>query len=95
MKTIFKKEVNLNNQSHVCHLLEINDKKVKMTYESYNATERFTVDIFDGYKWNHFLSIMDLGVKPETSSYVWSDNRRIQRAEELFTKAKLMTKKLI
>jgi hypothetical protein len=57
-----------------------------MTYESYNAVERFTGELFVGGKWEHTFSIMDLGVSPDRSMYVSSEMKREQRAESLIVK---------
>ena len=58
-----------------------------MTYESYNAAERFTIEIFDGYKWNFALSMLDLGVLDETTMYATMEKKRKERANTLFQKS--------
>lgn len=76
-------------------------KIVKFTYEAYNAVERFTVErftveIFDGHKWNHFLSMLDMGITPETSAYnIWNEIKRNQRANDLIKLAESMCEAII
>lgn len=71
-------------------------KIVKFTYEAYNAVERFTVEIFDGHKWNHFLSMLDMGITPETSAYnIWNEIKRNQRANDLIKLAESMCETII
>lgn len=71
-------------------------KVVKFTYEAYNATERCNTEVFDGTKWNHIFSIMDLGVMPIMSAYnIWDSKERELRANDLFKKSQNMISKII
>jgi hypothetical protein len=55
----------------------------KMTYECSNASERFKGELFVGNKWEHFFSMLDLGVVEEKSMYVREEIVRKQRCREL------------
>lgn len=100
MKTLFRNSTHTQSKSHDCLIAEIGNikngsKKVKITYEAYNAAERCNVEFFDGNKWNHILSILDMGVEPNTSAYnIWDGNKRKVRADELFKKAETMINKI-
>ena len=54
-----------------------------MTYECYNAVERFTGELFVGGKWEHFFSILDLGVTSDSSNYVRDEFVREKRSKQL------------
>jgi hypothetical protein len=101
MKQLFRNSTHTNSKSHDCLIAEIGNiknggKKVKITYEAYNAVERCNTEIFDGEKWNHIFCIMDLGVMPETSAYnIWDSAKRKLRADDLFKKAQIMITKII
>jgi hypothetical protein len=101
MKILTRNSIHKNEKSHDCLLLEIGNKgnggKIcKITYEAHNAVERCNAEIFDGTKWNHIFSIMDLGIMPESSAYnIWNSEKRKTRADELFKKAEIMLTKII
>lgn len=101
MKNLERNSTHKNERSHDCLLMEIGNKGnggkvVKFTYEAYNAVEKCNTEIFDGEKWNHIFSIMDLGVMPETSAYnIWDSAKRKLRADDLFKKAQTMITKII
>lgn len=61
----------------------IEGKKVKITYEAYNANEKLDCEIFDGEKLNHVLSIQDLGIEPNSSRYVHSEESRRIYSEKI------------
>lgn len=94
-----KKIVLINNKIHerersydMCIIMIVNeyaDKnvRVRLTYESYNAVERFNGETFDGIKWNNIFCLPDLGVLPDTSMYIRDSSRRIERVKELTEKA--------
>jgi len=89
MKQLFRNSTHTNRKSHDCLIVEIGNKKVKITYEAYNAVEKCNVNFFDGNKWNHIFSMLDMGVEPNTSAYnIWDEKKRKNRADELFKKAK-------
>jgi hypothetical protein len=76
--------------------MDIKGKKVKITYEAYNAVERCNVDFFDGEKWNHIFSMLDMGVQSDTSAYnIWDENKRKKRADDLFENAKKMSEAIL
>lgn len=88
MKQIFRNSTHSSGKSHDCLIAEIKGKKVKITYEAYNAQEKCKTEFFDGEKWNHILSMLDMGIQPETSAYnIWDENMRNKRADDLFIKA--------
>jgi hypothetical protein len=101
MKKLFRNSTHTSAKSHDCLIGEIGNiknggKKVKITYEAYNAIERCNTEFFDGDKWNHILSMLDMGVEPNTSAYnIWDENKRKSRADELFKKAETMCSSII
>jgi len=96
MKQLFRNSTHTNSKSHDCLIAEIGNienggKKVKITYEAYNAVERCNTEFFDGDKWNHILSMLDMGIEPNTSAYnIWDEKKRKSRADELIKKAETM-----
>lgn len=101
MTILYRSDIHINEKSHDCLIAEIGNiknggKKVKMTYEAYNAVEKCTIECFDGYKWNSILSMLDLGEKPETRAYItWGNDKRRKRANDLFKKAETICKLII
>ena len=83
MKTLYESRVHDQNKSHDVIVVQENDVKMKMTYECYNAQERFTGDLFVGGKWEHFFSTLDLGIESNKSNYVKSEEFRKTRSTEL------------
>jgi hypothetical protein len=91
VKQIYRSEHHKKEKSHDVCIVQQSDVvrgvKLKMTYESYNAVERFTGELYVGGKWEHLFSMLDLGVEPERSSYnIWNDAKRLKRAEDLIAK---------
>ena len=85
MKLIIRNSIHRNSKSHDCLIAEIKGKKVKITYEAYNAVEKCNIDFFDGDKWNHIFSMLDMGIEQESSAYnIWDDMKRKKRADDLF-----------
>lgn len=101
MKVLFRNSTHIDSKSHDCLIGQIGNKgnggrTVKFTYEAYNAVERFTVEIFDGHKWNHFLSMLDLGIQLEASAYnIWDEIKRKRRANDLIKLAESMCEAII
>jgi hypothetical protein len=60
--------------------------KLKMTYECYNANERFVGEHYVGGKLEHIFSMEDLGVTPDRTNYVCDSSKRLSRAEDLIQK---------
>lgn len=88
MKTIIRNSIHKAERSHDCLIAEIKGKKVKFTYEAFNAVERCTTEFFDGDKWNIILGMWDMGFEPNKSAYITFDvNERKKRADELFSTA--------
>lgn len=90
-KQIYRSGLNLNEKAHDVVIFQdtekVNGVKVKMTYESYNAVERFTGETWVGGKWEHTFTMLDLGVEPERSSYsIWDSKKKLMRAEDLISK---------
>ena len=61
-------------------------EQLKMTYECYNAVERFTGERLVNGKWEFNFSMLDLGVTPDRSNYVCDSSKRLARAESLIEK---------
>ena len=96
MKQLFRNSIHTQSKSHDCLIAEIKGKKIKVTYEAYNAVERCNTEFFDGDKWNHILSMLDMGIEPNTSAYnVWDENKRKNRADELFKKAETLCNSIL
>lgn len=84
-KIIYSVSSHLRDQSHEVRIIENENKvKLKMTYESYNAVERFTGEQFSNGKWEHTFSMMDLGIVPDRSMFVCNEGKREDRSEKLF-----------
>ncbi len=89
---IYRSKLHENNKSHDVLIIKTkvtqsrNPKTIKMTYESYYASERFSGEIWDGTKWEHFFSMIDLGVLPQGDYYVKNASNRVSRCEELQSK---------
>jgi hypothetical protein len=91
MKTIIRNSTHKDSKSYDCLIGEIKGKKVKITYEAYNAVEKCNTEFFDGNKWNHILNMLDIGVEQENSAYnIWNEVKRKQRADDLFRLSELM-----
>lgn len=101
MKKLFRNSTHTKNKSHDCFVAEIGNmgnggKKVKMTYEAYNAVEKCNVEFFDGNQWHHIFSMLDMGVQQEASAYnIWDEAKRLKRANELFGIAETLCTKLL
>lgn len=92
-KELYRSKVHKKERSHDVIILkpivpgEHSQTKCKMTYESYNAAEKFVGETWVGGKWEHTFSMLDLGVEPERSSYnIWDENKRLKRCEDLIKK---------
>ncbi len=91
METIYESKVHVDSKSHDVFIVKkrINDERgvrlvtLKMTYECYNAVERFTGELLVMDKWEHFFSMLDLGVLPDSSRYVRHESIRLKKSKEL------------
>ena len=84
MKELLRSEIHIQDKSYEMLIVKLdNNKLVKMTYECYNAVERFTGEIFDGNKWNHLFSMFDLGELDDRSNYVRNSSIRQKRCGDL------------
>jgi len=95
MKKLFRNSTHNDRLSHDCLVVELNGKKVKLTYTSENASEGLSVQVFDGYKFNYILSMLDMGITPNNSSYIWNEQKRKNRADELFKVAEKLCKSIL
>lgn len=90
VKELYRSKLHKREKSHDVCIVQDQSKvrgvKLKMTYECYNALERFTGEQWVGGKWEHTFSILDLGVSVESSMYVSDDSVRLKRTEELIKK---------
>jgi hypothetical protein len=90
IKELYRSKLHKRDKSHdVCIIQDqskVSGVKLKMTYECYNANERFTGEQWVGGKWEHTFSMLDLGVEPERTSYIWDENKRLKRCEDLIKK---------
>jgi hypothetical protein len=90
VKELYRSKLHKRDKSHdVCIIqnnMSVNGSKLKMTYECYNAVERFTGERFVGGVWEHSFSMLDLGVWVDSSMYVSDDSVRLKRTEELIKK---------
>lgn len=85
-KVIYESKIHVRDKSHDVLVIQepkVNGVKLKMTYECYNANERFTGELFVGGKWEHFFSILDLGVTSDSSNYVRDEFVREKRSKQL------------
>jgi hypothetical protein len=85
-KVIYESKIHIRDKSHDVLVIQepkVNGVKLKMTYECYNAVERFTGELFVGGKWEHFFSILDLGVTSDSSNYVRDEFVREKRSKQL------------
>lgn len=85
-KTIYESKIHTRDNSHDVLVIQdtrVNGVKLKMTYECYNAIERFTGDLFSNGRWEHFFCLMDLGITPDSSNYVRSEMFRQDRCQVL------------
>lgn len=83
MKTIFENKTHTRDISHEIKIVFDGTYKMKMTYECYNAAERFTGDLFINGKWEHFFSTLDLGIIADKTNYVRSESHRENRCKDL------------
>jgi hypothetical protein len=90
VKELYRSKIHKREKSHDVCIIQDQSKvkgvKLKMTYECYNALERFTGEQWNGGKWEHTFSMLDLGVSEERTNYVSDDSVRLKRTEELIKK---------
>lgn len=89
VKELYRSKHHISNNSHDVIIIQeskVNGIKLKMTYEAYNAAERFTGEQYVGGKWEHLFSMLDLGISPNTSIYVHNETTREKKTEELIKK---------
>lgn len=85
-KVIYESKIHTETKSHDVLVIQepkVNGVKLKMTYECYNAVERFTGELFVGGKWEHFFSLMDLGISPDNSMYIRDGYTRGRQCKNL------------
>ncbi len=86
-ETLIHNTIHEDGRSHDMCVIRFNNTKVRLTYETYNAVERFNGETFDGVKWNNIFTMPDLGVLPDNSFYVRNQSNRIERVKNLTEKA--------
>lgn len=85
MKTILRNKRHVKDRSHDVHIIQVGDKKLKLTYETYNSLERYNIEVFNGEKLNLIGTINDLGVEPNSSAYLLlTPEQREKRVDEIF-----------
>lgn|SRR5690554_953566 len=87
---VLRTAIHENERSHDSAIIQIGDKKVKMVYQAYNASEKFTASVFSGSQnqLNLLFDMMDLGVKPERRAYIFfTEEERKKRANLLIALA--------
>lgn len=85
-KVIYESKIHVRDKSHDVLVIQepkVNGVKLKMTYECYNANERFTGELFVGGKWEHFFSMSDLGITSDKTNYVRDELVRKNRCKDL------------
>lgn len=88
MKTILRNKQHYNQRSYDIQIIEVNGKKLKLTYEAYNAVERYNANILIEGEWKHFSNLQDLGEFEQSSNYnILNAEQREKRVDELFKKA--------
>jgi len=89
-KELYRSKLHTRDKSHdvviIQDITRVSGCKLKMTYECYNAVERFTGERLVGGKWEFNFSMSDLGISSDSSMYVSSEMKRDQRAESLMKK---------
>ena len=90
VKELYRSKIHIRDKSHdVCIIqdnINVNGSKLKMTYECYNAVERFTGEQWVGGKWEHTFSMLDLGIPVDNSMYIRDESVRLKQSEELIKK---------
>lgn len=94
-KEIIRNSRHSDSKSHDCLIGEYKGKKIKITYDAYNASERCSVELFDGDKLNPILTLSDMGFVANNSAYIQADEKRKKRANEIFKKAIEMVQLLL
>lgn len=94
LKELYRSKLHVRDKSHDMCIVQdqsvVNGVKLKMTYECYNALERFTGELWVGGKWEHTFTLMDLNEDVEKAMYIHDNDKRTDRAEKLFEKGKVL-----
>ena len=86
---LYRSKLHSQDKSHDVLIFKDGDGiRCKTTYECYNASERFTGEMFINGKWEHTFSLHDLGEEPRKSFYVHRSGERLERTESLIKKGK-------
>jgi hypothetical protein len=86
MKLLLRHDVHVRDKSYDVSIYESKPKlgrKIKITYEAYNAAERCTAEIWDGDKWNNMLNMWDLAIRPDSNIYFTDELNRRKRFENV------------
>jgi len=84
MKTLLRNKTHIRDRSHDMHIVQKCDKKIKLTYQAYNACEQYVGEVFDGTGFQTLFVMIDLGVVPNSSIYIHSEKEREQRVDTLY-----------
>ncbi len=95
MKLIERNKNHKNDKSHDMSFVEIEGKKIKFTYEAYNASEKFSAQIWSNDEWNLVLTMLDLGILPDSGYYVQDNKVREKKNDELVKKAISLVQKIL
>ena len=95
MEIIYEVKTHEQNSSHDLRIVRLNGVTIFITYESHNAYEKYYGEIFNGEKRNHLFNMYDLGVESDSTSYIFSPERRLKKSDDLFEKAKTFISKIL
>lgn len=92
-KIIYSNYSHNGDKTRDTKLIKIENKVFKFSYDAHNCSESFTGELFDGDRFNHIFSLLDVGL-PAASVYIW-DESKIKTRLELLTKNGLEFVKLL
>jgi hypothetical protein len=95
MNLLHRSPIHKIGKSHDFRVIKIKRTVLFITYEAYNAVEKFDIEIFNGKEKSYILSIYDIGESPNSTAYVNSIAERELRSIDLFNKAVKMLEKII
>ena len=90
VKELYRSKLHRRDKSHDVCIIQDQSKvrgvKLKMTYECSAALERFSGEQWNGGKWEHTFSMLDLGIPVDNSMYIRDESVRLKQSEELIKK---------
>lgn len=85
MKILIRNANHAASRSYETMLVEINGKKVKLTYEAFNGGEKAHAQLFNGIEWAHLFNMDDLGMEQNRrNTYLLEPNERKRIADTAF-----------